>query len=205
MTVTRSSCSLASFTVSLLLAGALHAQVVCDTPRETKLSWVNATTRADGSTFNQATELRNTALFMSKDTCDPEALTHEQMVIAQGDASEVCVGEQMVGDWCYAARHEDMAGLLSNVSNIAAKIVTAPNPPAPPTDLRVDPDATTAYYMVETRDILILAPIGTVPAETTCSSTSVIDDNGRLAYKVPVADVQWGGNRRSELVFATCR
>lgn len=198
----RSSCLLllASFT-----ALSAQAQLACDTPRETKVTWTNATERVDGSPFDPATELLNTAIFMSTETCVAEELLHETMIIVEGDDNEICIGEQEPGDWCYVSRHQDIEGLLSMPSNLATKVVQERLPPGPPGDLRVDPDATAAYYLLQTTNTAILIPIGDVPAETTCSQTSVVDDNGRLAYKVPVEDILWRDNRRAELMWATCR
>lgn len=188
--------------LSLPLAGFAQE---CDTPRETKVSWVDATERVDGSPLSPA-EIQNTAVFRSRQVCTAEELLSRPMTLVQSGVSEVCLGELAPGDWCFTARHVDTSGQLSAPSNVATKTIVETAAPEPPTDLRVDPDALTAYFAFITRDTLLLLPAGQVAAETECStSTFVADDNGLLAYKVPVEDVTFDGDIRGELIFAACR
>lgn len=88
------------------------------------------------------------------------------------------------GTYYFAATSYNEAGVESVFSNEVTKVVPPdPTTPNPPTNLTVQPDNLTAYYLSQSEDVIRLAPIGTVPEGTACDSTMSV--NGH--YRVPKA------------------
>ncbi len=85
----------------------------------------------------------------------------------------------------------------SDFSNEVSKLIPA-LVPMPPTMLMVAD--LTVYNVIKQKDKFVLLAAGTVPADTPCDSTQVV--NGR--YAVPTDLVTWFGNVEPIVVVADC-
>lgn len=70
--------------------------------------------------------------------------------------------------------------------------------PSPPTNLQVQ--ELVAYALSQSFDVVVLIPVGTVPAGTECNPDMTV--NG--LYGVPRDDVEWASSYRAPVVFAQC-
>ena len=173
------------------------------------LSWTNATQNEDGSLIPAANtdgnSLESTTIYWS--ICD----SSDQVIVTSGlektvpttipgntETTTVDIGT--AGRWCFKAIHTNVGGVSSNDSGTLVKVINI-IPPNPPTGLTVSPDNLIAYAISQSSDRLVLIPVGTIPADTSCDVT--MSANGH--YLVPRNLVQWAGTFRAPVVFALCR
>lgn len=170
------------------------------------LSWTNATQNTDGSNIVTSGEgaLVNTTLYWS--VCDPQ----DQVIITPGldkivpttipgNAESTTVDIGTPGRWCFTAVHSNNLGEVSDYSGVAVKDVIVI--PDPPTGLTVGPDNLYVYYISQSKDVVVLVPVGTISVGTECDGTMTVNQH----YRVPVDDVTWIGSARPPVVFALCQ
>jgi hypothetical protein len=159
------------------------------------LTWTNATTNEDGSPL---TDLVSTRVYYG--VCEAGEVPATAPFAEVGPTLESYSFDNLAaGDWCFRATHLNTSGIESVRSNLAVKtVLAAPNPPQ---GLTVDPENLTAYGISQSKDRLVLYPVGTVAADTSCDGTMSV--NGR--YRVPVASVTYSSTTvRPPVVFAQC-
>ena len=183
---------LLSIATILMLATSVNAQ------EAVTLTWKNATTNTDGTPL---TDLIHTNVYYGICTAGdlPTSPNVEQV---PGPDETWTTPELAAGEWCFRASHVNSAGMESVKSNLAVKIVndTTTTEPEPPVDLAVQPENQSAYMISQTANMLVLVPVGTVPAGTPCDST--MSANGH--YLVDRDAVVYVGTVRPATVFAEC-
>ena len=111
--------------------------------------------------------------------------------------------ETVAGKWFYAVTAVTREGLESEESNHVFKII-GDDAPLPPGGVAIVDDL--VYIIVQSNDTLVLLPIGTINTNTTCEpDVAIRDDNGVLAYKVPVSSVTpYSAGQEMVVVFSPC-
>ena len=107
--------------------------------------------------------------------------------------------DRAAGTYYYVATAYNVPGVESAYSNEAVKVVP-PLAPAPPINLVVDPANLVAYAVSQTKDVMVLYPVGTVPNGTACDGSMQFNDK----YVVPMDSVNWAGTARPLVIFASC-
>lgn len=103
------------------------------------------------------------------------------------------------GTWCFRAFARTTYGAaFESVATTTVNKVIATPVPQPPGSFAVE--ALVAFTVVKQRDSFLLVRVGTVPANTPCSTTQYI--NGHQV--VPRSAVTFDGTVRPEVVVAKC-
>lgn len=179
--------SLASMVgVSMLLAPSAFAGTAV-------LTWDAPTMYEDGSPLTAVDEYR---LYYG---CQASGQYDQQETVDGAETTYVVEGLPDIGV-CYFVATAVVGSLESVYSNEASKSFGGPVPPSPPANLVVDPGELTAYGLVQSRDNIVLLPVGTVAPDTECDGSKSV--NGR--YMVLRELVTFAGSVRPEVVFANC-
>lgn len=141
------------------------------------------------------TDLAGTRYYEANVTGGPYVLVYDETDPTLCGA----VLERTAGTYFYVATAYNVPGVESAYSGEAVKVVPPPAP-APPTNLVVDPANLVAYAVSQTKDVMVLYPVGTVPNGTACDGTMRFNDK----YVVPMDSVSWAGTARPLVIFASC-
>jgi len=142
------------------------------------LSWTNPTSQEACTDAGPLPNLAGTRIYrLVAEIADPAAQSWTDTGL-------------LPGTYQYVATSYTEDGANSRLSGTTTKEVTT----------FVAPAGAFAYGISQTRDIIVLQPVGTLRAETACSTAMSV--NGR--YRVPRDAVDWIGSLRPEVVFAEC-
>lgn len=154
------------------------------------LTWVNPTTRTDGTALTDLTSLN---VYRSTSAAGLATATKYASLAAPAQAYTDPTATDGT-TYFYAITAVDSKGGESSQSNVASKLV--PNaPPSPPTGLAVT--AVTAYQAVPgANGDLVVSAIGTVPASTPCDPLHGVIVGGITYNEVPKSAVTFKGSIR---------
>lgn len=101
----------------------------------------------------------------------------------------------------FAATALDLMSVESRLSNEDDALIggDCSSPPNPPENLAVSSANLTAYGIVQSRDRVVLLPVGSVAAGTSCLPMQVLN-----RFVVPRESVTFAGSVRPEVVLAEC-
>jgi hypothetical protein len=169
---------------------------MCSYAGETTLTWEPPTENEDGTPL---TDLAGFKIFWGTTTGDyPNSAD-----IPDPTATTYTVQNLTPGEWRFVATAYNEAGTESQYSNEAVKNIVDTTP-LPPGGVAAAGDS--AYIIVQSDDTLVLLDIGTIAADTQCSpDVAVMDDNGLVGYKVPVAAiVPYSPSQQLVVAFSQC-
>jgi len=155
------------------------------------LSWVNATTRTDGSPL---TNLASINIYRGTSATGP--WTKIGSVTVPTTTYTDATAPNGVTAY-YVLSSVDATGLEGPQSAPVNKAIPAA-PPSPPSGITIT--AVTAFYVIQQTDRFVMLPVGTVPANTPCDGTQSV--NGY--HVVPRSSVTWLGTVRPAVVVAQC-
>lgn len=151
------------------------------------LSWVLPTRNDDGSAL---VDLAGTNLYVSDDAGGPFRL-----LATVAGAATTYNGSLSGGHYYFVATAYNQAGIEGSLSNEIAKDV-----PTSSGGLTVVSSNLVAYGISQTKDRLVMYPVGTVPLGTVCDGSMTA--NG--LYRVDQDTVEWAGTAKPVVVFAEC-
>lgn len=169
---------------------------MCSHAGETTLTWTAPTENEDGTPL---TDLAGFKLYWGTTTGD-----YPNSVDIPNPATTTYLVENLTpGVWRFVATAYNEAGTESQYSNEAVKTIVD-TVPLPPGGLAAAGDS--AYIIVQSDDTLVLLDIGTITSNTQCSpDVAVLDDNGLVGYKVPVAAIEpYSPSQQLVVAFSKC-
>lgn len=179
-------------------------------PTDAILTWTVPTQNSDGTPL---TNLAGYVLSYSTDPAVPSTGANFATVTITNPAlTTYTVSGLAAGTWYFAMRSTNAKGDFSERTSIASVVLsgsTNPPPktiPKPPGDLKVTTPSVpnTAFSVIKSQEQLVLLPVGTVPADTSCDASQAVVKNGVTFYVVPTSAVTYSGSARPVVVLAAC-
>lgn len=172
---------------------------------DASLTWINPTTRTDGSALVTA-DLRGTRIEYG--SCSGAAFgTKAGEIVASAGATAATIPGLANGvPHCFRAYARATDGTPSGfVESVATNVVSKTFTLAPPNSPGGFALAGgTAFTLIRSQDRLVMLPVGTMTGDTACSPDYAVFVSGVMYSAVPTTAITYSGSVRPVVTFARC-